>query len=154
MTYRVLLFAAAMALLSCRKSTTSVGDNVTFASYYGFCMGDCVQMYRVTSTQLQHDSNIKKVTMLSGYTFAPTNTLPAAKQTMAASLLTSIPSELLSVAEKTYGCPDCRDQGGIYLVVEKSGSRHSFRLDNDSTADQSASVLAYKRRVRAVLDSL
>jgi hypothetical protein len=41
------------------------------------------------------------------------------------------PEQLLSMPETTFGCPDCRDQGGIILKFSDGDQSLRFSIDQD-----------------------
>ena len=68
-------------------------------------------------------------------------------------LLATFPSDLLNSEKEIYGCPDCADQGGVYLETGKGNETRKWRIDA-ADLEQSAQILAYKERLYAIMDSL
>lgn len=46
-------------------------------------------------------------------------------------LRTLIPDELNAIEGQTFGCPDCGDQGGVFLRLVDQGSKEFF-IDQDT----------------------
>ena len=99
--------------LSCSKSDegTDVNRYLIFGHSYGECIGDlCVEIFKLTESQLFEDVNDKffkdnvKFKLLSDE-----------KHLIALDLFKFYPKELENETNKSFGCPDCMDQGAIIL---------------------------------------
>jgi len=115
--------------LSCKKSTEKLekGDFIVFGSFYGFCMGEeCREMYMITDEKLYEDVDDSST---DEYVELPSDLFAAV-----ADLESAIPSELIEQPDSTFGCPDCHDQGGVYLKIKKDGLAQSWTIDNDLEA--------------------
>lgn len=158
MMKRILCVALSCFLLgACRPHPpvrNQAVDRVVFGTFYGECAGDCVDFFAVDRSALAEDDAAGYSSVSWSYNFVPTTTLAASKHASAVSLLHGVPASLLATTNVTFGAPDSHDQGGTFLMVEQGGVKHRFIIDHDSTADQSAEVLAYKRRVHEVLRGL
>ena len=64
------------------------------------------------------------------------------------------PAELLNSDNKKYGCPDCHDQGGVYIEIIEGNESRKFVLDPVDTDDQSEEIVTFKKAVQGVLDRL
>ena len=151
------VFALSVTLQSCHPqppTRNGQADRVVFGTFYGECGGDCVDIFAADKTSLREDEAASYSSISWVYTFSGTTMLPPAKHAIAVSLLDGIPPELLTATNVQYGAPDSHDQGGIYLLLEKGGVCRRFTIDHDSTADQSAALLTYKRRVHDVLAAI
>ena len=115
---------------SCKKetvNTTPETDYLIFGNFYGECLGSsCVETYKLTDSKLYKDANNDY--NHSNYTW---NQLTGDKFISVKELANHIPSELLADRIQVYGCPDCRDQGGIYIEYAENGVIWSWRVDND-----------------------
>jgi len=69
-------------------------------------------------------------------------------------LIDEIPAELLMGGSKTYGCPDCADQGGIYISIGNSPATITYYIDPTNTTDQSPATIAYKQKIMAAIEQL
>ena len=124
---RILFFFLALLVFSsCNKSEKT--DYLVFGKFYGFCAGDdCVKMYKVTSKNLYKEAsadypgneeyNGKFQTKIND------------KLSIAKPLLSMIP-EKLKEEEAFIGCPDCSDQGGVFVEYKADGETYIFRIDN------------------------
>lgn len=146
---------ALFILCSCRHTTeNSKVQKLVFGSYYGMCLSNCVHIYQLTETSLAKDDSAQYSTLSWTYNFTTTQVLDVSKFNKAKDLLNQVPSELLVNNNKTYGCPDCHDQGGIFIMIENGSAIIRVRLDRDNTSDQSPEVVAFKQKVISVLDQL
>ena len=81
-------------------------------------------------------------------------TLPVDKFNLAKKLLDKFPQYLLFNPNKTFGCPDCADQGGYYIEIkEKNGEVKNWHIDTD-TSKQPAEIRAYIEDLRMLLGQL
>ena len=100
-------------------------DYLIFGHFYGQCFGDdCVQTFKLTQTKLFEDS----VDDYSGSTFSFSE-LPNGKFEEVKGLIDAIPSQLLNAKEYSFGCPDCADQGGIFIQYSQNGKVKGWRID-------------------------
>jgi hypothetical protein len=91
-------------------------------------------MYRLDrSGQMKQDANPSYPSQEAHYqgNFKKINTVDT---DLALQLVANIPSELWDETEHVLGCPDCADQGGIYLGVEKDNKKFFYMMDNDTSA--------------------
>lgn len=126
-----------LLLASCASSDESgdIDQEVTllFGYYKGLVPGgDLSDIYLLNSSNLYLDS-------LGNY---PSNGFYEGEYTemdnsdfqIAQDLISFFPSELFDEFENYVGCPDCADQGGIYVEYER-GDQHSFwNIDNQKDA--------------------
>jgi len=129
-------------------------DKLVFGTYYGRCTANCVNIYQVDNTSLQKDDSAKYGSANWAYYFTSSRTLPPAKYALAKDLLHQVPLELLSKNRVTIGCPDCHDQGGIFIDIMSGPIFVKFKLDIEDTPDQSAAVVAFKQKLLAVVKQL
>ena len=121
-----------------------------FGSFAGECLGNCVHYYKIEAEKLYADDIDHGIPDSIPFQTTP---LSAAKYQLAEPLSEDIPDELLTSNQQVYGCPDCYDQGGIYLELRNGDKVQKWQLDTDST-DQSSAILEYKQRVVEVLVAL
>lgn len=115
--------------VSCDKDvdyfTLQEGDYFLFGRYYGMCAGEeCVEVYQLTETDLYKDTNDSY--MLTDFKFKK---LSHAKFLQAKDLPGYLPDELLLTDEAFLGCPDCVDQGGIFIQLSQNGVVKTWRID-------------------------
>ena len=99
-----------------------------FGEYYGFCVGDCVDYYKIEEGVLYKD-------LLNEY---PSNTnnhdFVAYNAGYSASILDlggEIPSNIYNEPE-TIGSPDSFDQGGYYIEINNGGNIARWKIDKSN----------------------
>jgi len=129
---RLLLISLVLLMLfSCKKSDDELkhDDYLIFGHFYGFCVGEeCVEMYKITESKLYEDS--KDLYSLDAFDFVE---LPAEKFDLVSDLTAELPQNLIESPDSTFGCPDCADQGGIYIEYRKNDVVQKWKIDNDNT---------------------
>lgn len=155
---RYLLLLLVPVLLVCSSCHSHLGNSgvagLVFGSFYGMCPGGCVKIYQVDRVKLCQDDSAKYVSLDWNYSFKTTRVLSSSQFDMAKGLLDQIPNDLLVNNNKTYGAPDSHDQGGLFIEVYLDGIVRRYRIDNDSTADQSPALLTFKQKVQSVISQL
>ena len=135
--FTALLLALSIMSVSCKKHSSHAGGGLTFGYACGECMGNCAQYYKIQSGQLYKDENHKTyVSDLATLKF--TTVLPDAKYKIVKDLQSLIPSQLYYEHNGTYGCPDCTDQCGYYVMLQAGSNTYRWAIDpmliNDSTS--------------------
>ena len=121
------------SLLNCTATdNTEINKNdyIIFGHFHGKCVGkSCIENYKLTSDTLYED--LKNDYSHTEYEFVALNndTFNQVKN-----LLDFFPSKLLNEKESVLGCPDCADQGGIYIELSKEGVVKSWRIDSQKEA--------------------
>lgn len=153
---KLLLFSVIISfLIACTNNDDDGGtpDNIVFGQFYGFCVGQCFKPYQLTNIRLTVDNDEEHY--MQGYTYKATDILDETALNEAKQLLEGIPQELLNAENgKVYGCPDCTDQGGIYLELNFNGKSKKVIIDNFDSEDQSNAIIAYKNKIRNVIQAL
>lgn len=126
-------------------------DKLVFGTYYGMCRTDCINIYCVESNQLYRDDSVTYGKLDWFYYFTPSRKMDAAKQKIARGLLGQVPMELLSRNRTTIGCPDCADQGGIFIKAMSGPVSATLKLDINDTEEQSEEVIAFKKKLLEVV---
>lgn len=133
--FKPLAFLLLLTLLfACKKEdnpTLENGNYLIFGHYYGECFGEtCVETYKLTETQLFEDI-INTYAGNGPFDFIE---LPAAEYEKTKTLMDYFPSELLQAEETTFGCPDCADQGGLFIQYADGSTIKSWRIDQSKGA--------------------
>jgi len=143
-----------LLLGACQKESVeyTFGDEdyVIFGKYYGECMGDCVHLYRLTTSELFEDDQEWGVP--DEFPFFSTS-MASSKFEAAKHLLGSIPKDLKSASQSTYGCPDCADQGGFYLELMEDGEKRKWHIDVWDEG-QSSEIINYKAQIDLVVNDI
>lgn len=104
-------------------------DYLIFGHFYGQCIGDgCVQTFKLTNEKLYEDLN-------HNYSGAPFNFVELENEIFntVISLMDAFPSQLISETEEFLGCPDCADQGGLYIEYKKEGVIKKWKIDQSKS---------------------
>lgn len=125
-------------------------DMLIFGEAYGYCAGDCAHFFKLENNQLTAD-NIERFDG-SEPTFS-NQAFTSAQYEIATELLESIPEYLLLNANQTIGCPDCADQGGVYLFLTRDAQKYFWNIDT-SVSNQPEEIRDYIAQVRSVIDQL
>ena len=124
----ILLFLLAL-LTSCTKDddiTIDANSYLIFGHFYGECLGEgCVETFKLTDTKLFEDTN-DNYSGTGDFNFVE---LSNDQFDLVKNLPDFFPSNLLNENDKTFGCPDCADQGGIFIQYVKGNSIKSWRID-------------------------
>ena len=127
--FLALLFTVVF-LSSCSKTNNPARQEyLIFGHFYGMCGGEeCIETFKLTDDILYED--IEDDYSKSSLIFNP---IGNDKFEIAKDLREFIPAELLNETDQTFGCPDCNDQGGIYIQYSTNGKVHTWRLDQNKS---------------------
>lgn len=103
-------------------------EYLIFGTYAGSCMGDCVDLFKLTPDALYKDRS-KKRPYQESFFVGDFEKLPETKYQKVSALLGGVNPLQGKSAGDTYGCPDCADQGGIYIEYGKGEDRIKGYLD-------------------------
>lgn len=133
------LFLLLVLFLGCKKDPVAkfAPDYVIFGTSYGECGGDCARLFKLENQNLYPDDGIEYLMQNGGDIPFMTQSLPADKVALAESLKNQIPASLLDEPEEVLGCPDCRDQGTVYIETKTGDQVSRWYIDPD--LDQYAS---------------
>ncbi len=163
---KIFLFALTSVLLfpSCVKeektsTTTSTcdklgaNDYLIFGTHYGLCAGNCAHLFKLTSTAFFED-NMDRFLKDKPIEFK-TTALDAAKLDIAKSVCSAFPDALNNEKAETMGCPNCVDQGAIYIELSKGGVVKKWNIDPDKNASGVPDyVKAYTKTISDAVESL
>ena len=117
------IFSSLITLLlfvSCtEEETINQNDHLIFGTYFGFCIGNCAHLYKYENEQVFSDV-VDRFT-LDALIFSD-DPEPDLVDT-ARELADNFPRVLLNSDQETYGCPDCADQGTIFLHIPNLKNR-------------------------------
>lgn len=135
---------------SCKKDEALIAedDYLIFGHFYGFCGGEqCIEIFKLNASQLFEDQSDNYPLANQGFYNGVFNALPDSKFQVSKSLIADFPIDLLNLTDTIIGCPDCLDQGGIYLEYNFSGV-HRFWIIDNIDLNQDAYLINYKQKVR------
>ena len=124
-------------------------DYLIFGWYAGECAGDCIAAFRVSNQSLEEDTTTRFYRQ--DYTFQAGRVLDNDTWSRASTLISSLPTDLIQSGTDIYGCPDCADQGGIFLIFNQAGQTRTILLDTVDTDDQSTEIVSFKDEVTALI---
>lgn len=112
-------------LTSCQKDEIIKNDYLIFGHFYGECAGEsCVETYKLTNDKLYEDLNDNYYA--TSFNFVE---LSNDKFNDVNDLSDFLPDLLLDENDSTFGCPDCHDQGGLFVSYNKDDELKSWRID-------------------------
>lgn len=131
---RILISAVVISLLifvSCNKECNcekNEMDYLIFGHFNGECIGeDCIEIFKLTSDKLMEDSN-DNYPGQQNYN-GNFSDLGSSKYELVKDLPDYFPAELWNEDNKAFGCPDCADQGGLYIEYSKNGIIKHWTID-------------------------
>lgn len=124
-----------MALASCKKESNKPAspgssDYFAFGFYYGFCGPSCAEMYKISGDKIYKDSIAISFPTPVIYSTVP---MSNANYQLALPLKDSFPAYLQARPGVTVGCPDCRDQGTVYIEKSSNGTVEHWVIDMDDS---------------------
>ena len=160
---KLFLFALLLLFLgACRNeqnhhssdcSLLSSGDYLIFGTYYGFCAGNCTSLYKLADEVLLEDdiSYFEKDKVVSFKTVP----LSSDKLIVAENLCEAFPLDKILNEAETVGCPDCHDQGVVYLELKKNGQLRKWYVDPDANQSQVPDYLRnFVQNVKTTIEKL
>ena len=117
-------------LSACNKGIIQKNDYLIFGHYYGECLGEtCVETFKLIDGKLLEDQNDN---------YAPQNfdfvELSDSKYQEVNDIIDFLPDSLLIMNDATFGCPDCHDQGGLFIRYFNDGDLHTWQVDQQKSA--------------------
>ena len=155
-TLIIITAAAALLGFGCKKETIGCqfpfgsGDfeYFIFGTAHGMCIGDCAKIFQLEGGKLFADDVVEHLTS-ENVTFQTTS-LPAEKVAIATELSQQFPLALLDEANGQIGCPDCHDQGKMFVKVKTAdGEIRFWFIDPDE-----AKYAAFSDAVRVAVEKM
>jgi hypothetical protein len=115
------------SLAGCKRPSVSSKDYVIFGHSFSECGGDCAQLFMLHDGKLFRD-DMKNTDSPKKFSNQP---LGAPAFELALPVKTTLPEFLINSKEERFGCPDCHDQGAIYLEVKEGRKTRKWLLDPD-----------------------
>ncbi|MEH0156018.1 hypothetical protein V6R21_17860 [Limibacter armeniacum] len=136
---------------SSSSKTTLKDEQLVFGLYYGECLGNCTHLYLIDNEMLYQDDSVTYI-IPEQVPFKP-EALPSESYEMAKILLAEFPSALLNETDSIFGCPDCADQGGIFIRYSYGDKTRTFRIDTNDN-DLPEYLIPYSNKVESITSSL
>jgi hypothetical protein len=129
----IAFFCLLLLFNACEKEHTCVtqDDVFVFGTGYGFCAGDCAHLFQIRHGKLYAD-NIDNL-YLDSVTFSKV-ALPDSMYQHARALPGLLPPYLMQHPNEVLGCPDCYDQGMIYVELWQKGKKTTWKMDTNTGA--------------------
>lgn len=153
-----LILSIALCLFSCKEDEPVVtlpvvncplidgtNDYLIFGNHYGFCPANCVNLYKLTTTALfQTDM---KGRFQEPLTF---NTTAMSKENFAltSALCSKFPLESTNALDVVIGCPDCHDQGTVYVELKRGTVIRKWRIDPDKSDTIPKDIQEYAQLIK------
>ena len=154
----LIIITAAVALLGfgCKKEIcgcapppgTGDFEYFIFGTAYGECIGDCAKIFQLEGGKLFADDGLEYFIYKDVVPFQTTS-LPAEKIVIAEKLLEQFPTALLDEANGQIGCPDCRDQGVMFVKIKTGGQVRFWFIDPDE-----AKYAAFCEAIRGAVEKM
>jgi hypothetical protein len=105
-------------------------DRVVFGFYSGECVTNCGTMYQVEATSIVIDSNsFWKTYTADRFEIQGRRYTAPDEQRGYEHLKLAIPLIMLLEPRTRIGCPDCHDQGGLFVEFTLAGMKRRFFID-------------------------
>lgn len=137
-------------ICSCTKDGLRNVDYFSFGKAYGFCIGNCATFFQIRGDKIYPD-DMERYNQ-TDMKFKP-EPLGFEEYNAAHKLIEDFPSYLAKNPDKTFGCPDCVDQGGIYIEIKEDGQVKRWNFDT-SISSLPAEIRDYVQEVSEVIDNL
>ena len=99
---------------------------LVFGHFYGECFGErCVETFKLSDTKLFED----KIDNYGGGVAFDFEERSEDLFDLVVDLRSAMPEQLLDEEDQTFGCPDCGDQGGIFIRWIDGDSTQSWLVD-------------------------
>ena len=141
--------ALLLVLFSCTKDNLDHPDYFSFGNAFGFCMGNCTNFYIIRGDKIYPD-DMDTYTEPMKFKSEP---LPVEKYNLAKKLMDDFPSYLLNNPDKTFGCPDCADQGGIHIEIKQNGQIIRWHFDT-TISNLPVRIQDYVKEISDVIEQL
>ena len=125
-----------ISIFSCSEdevTKTSEDSYLVFGRFYGECLGEqCVEIFKLEHERLFEDTNDIYPGNDNFYTGNFVE-LGNDKYQLVKDLRDHFPKKLLEEIQVVYGCPDCADQGGLYIEYKSDTIHKYWILDQSKT---------------------
>ena len=137
-------------LSSCTKETLDNPDYFAFGNAFGMCQGNCANFFLIKDNSIYPD----EMDYYSGTSLKfKSEVLPDEKYNLAKELIENFPDYLLKNPDKTFGCPDCADQGGIHIEIKEKGKIKRWHFDT-VISNLPSGIQEYVQQILNVIEEL
>lgn len=147
----LLFFATLFVILfnSCKKDPKINPDYFAFGDAHGHCFADCARFFKISNNAIFPDD----MNHFQGNLKFQTKPLDKSKYEMAKVLKEKFPDFLKNNVNKTFGCPDCADQGGYHIEIRQNNVIRFWHIDSNIN-EQPAEIRGYVQELESVINSL
>ena len=132
--YKFFIILIFVGLISCENSSESNDPkNITliFGDFYGFCIGEqCIDIYKLENGSLWEDTTDINP-LIQPDAERKFKKLPQDLYKKTKDLISYLPEKLLQESAHTFGNPDSRDQGGLYIKYTDKNMDNYWMIDQD-----------------------
>jgi hypothetical protein len=161
-----LFCASLLCLLSCKPNVPDpdiglpvvncplidgADDYLIFGTHHGFCHGNCTNLYKLTTTALFQDDVDGR--FIEPMTFSKT-AMSKENFALTAALCVKFPLESTNALDVTIGCPDCHDQGTVYVELKRGAVIRKWRIDPDQSDTIPMDIQAYAKLIKDLATKL
>ena len=159
MRIKIVPFIILLLFLSfCTKNEPDKLDNLeidnidyfAFGNAHGMCQGDCTNFFIIINGKIYPDD--MDYYLGTSLKFK-SDALPVGKYDLAKKLIDSFPTYLVDNPNKTFGCPDCIDQGGIHIEIKEKGLIKRWHFDT-TISSLPSEIQDYVQEIAVVLEQL
>ena len=151
MKIKIVTFIVILILSSsCTKDNLDNIDSFSFGSAYGFCQGNCANFFIIKDGDIYPDD----MDYYPGSSLKfKAEALPVEEYNLAKKLIDGFPEYLIENPNKTFGCPDCADQGGIHIEIEEKGQIKRWHFDT-TISNLPTEIREYVQEISNVIEEL
>ena len=135
---------------SCTKDNLDDIDYFAFGKAYGFCLENCATFFIIKDGNIYPDEMNR---YLKDTLIFKSESLPVEKYYLAKKLIDRFPTYLTNNPDKTFGCPDCADQGGIHIEIKEMGQIKRWHFDTN-VSNLPVKIQDYVQEISNVIDQL
>lgn len=144
------IIATFLILSSCTKDNLDNLDYFAFGDAYGMCQRDCATFFLLKDKKLYSDD--MDYYMETSLKFK-SEVMSSEKYNLAKELIENFPDYLLQNPNKTFGCPDCIDQGGIHIEIQEKGLTKRWHFDT-TISNLPSEIQDYVLEISNVIEEL
>jgi hypothetical protein len=137
-------------IISCSKDNLDNLDYFAFGNAFGMCQGNCATFFLIKDKSIYPDDMDYYLGNLLKF---KSEVLPDEKYNLAQELIDNFPDYLIKNPNKTFGCPDCADQGGIHIEIQEKGVIKRWHFDT-TISNLPAEIQDYVQGISNLIEKL
>ncbi len=146
-----LVIILSLTLAGCAEKGYPEPSAFVFGSWYGFCLEKCIHVYKLENGKLFLDNmSIRNQSEDISFQKTPLDEKWAKK---AEELYKLFPAYLNKNPNIIIGCPDCHDQGVLYLAFEGKGKPIEWKIDPVEN-EHPREIEAFMRALKELISEL